>query len=51
MSPFVCPALLIRDEIDSFPPDYLHYGQALVEGGKSPILYICDEESEWYPDY
>ena len=48
---FALPPLLNdNDEVLVPAPSYSLWGNSVYLAGGKPVFYLCDEQSEWYPD-
>ena len=47
---FALPLLNDNDEVLVPAPSYSLWGNSVYLAGGKPVFYLCDEQSEWYPD-
>ena len=51
LAPMLCSSILSAgDELLMPAPSYSLWSNACYLAGAKPVFYICDEQSDWYPD-
>ncbi len=51
LAPMICNSILSAgDELLMPAPSYSLWSNAAYLAGAKPVFYICDEQSDWYPD-